>query len=106
MESIGDWEVTTSVQPPEGFVTDHNALGEEVTSEIEAVQFSITDVGTKWTRSKTKHKIKNKKSGKEHTFESEIGIKLTPELAKKKKVGIYGEEDKDTSKDKDRKKRK
>jgi hypothetical protein len=88
-QSVGDWEVTTSIAPPEGFVADYNSLSEEVADDLKAVQFTITDVGTKWIGSKVKHKVKHK--GQQETIESEIGIKLTPKLAKKKGVSIYGE---------------
>jgi len=90
-ESIGDWTVSTSVEPPEGFVADYNSLTEEVNTELEAVQFNITDVGSKWKPTKVKHKIKHK--GKEKKIESEIGVKLTPKLAKEKEVSVHGEED-------------
>jgi len=72
-ESIGDWTVTTSVSPPEGFVADHDNLTEEVNTELEAVQFTITDVGSKWKPTKVKHKIKHK--GKTKTIESTIDVK-------------------------------
>jgi len=99
-ESIGDWSVTTSVAPPEGFVADYDSLTEEVSAELEAVQFTVTDVGSKWKPTKVKYKIKHK--GREESIESEIGVMLTPDLAKKKGVSIYGEEDKDKDKDKDK----
>ena len=56
---------------------------------MEAVQFTVTDVGSSWKETKVKYKIKHKK--KTETFESEIGIKLSKELAKQKKKGIYGD---------------
>lgn len=91
-DSLGDWTVTTSVTPPEGFVADNDTLSAEVNSEIEAVQFTITDIGSKWVGTKVKFKIKHKDQ-KEKNVESEVGIKLTPELAAKKGVSIYGEDD-------------
>jgi hypothetical protein len=87
-ESKGDWTVTTSVQPPEGFVADSKALTTDVSDSLKAVQFTITDVGSKWKPTKVKHKIKHK--GKTRDIEKEIGIKLTPDLAKKKGVSTYG----------------
>ena len=102
-DSVGDWTVTTAVTPPEGFVVDKEALSAEVNSDIEAVQFTITDIGSKWVGTKVKHKIKHKKQ-KEITVESEVGIKLTPELAAKKGLGIYGEEDPKRKKKKTRRK--
>jgi hypothetical protein len=88
-ETIGDWEVTTSVAPPEGFETDYKSLDAEVINELETVQFTITDVGSSWKETKVKHKIKHK--GKNQTLESKIGIKLSKKLAKEKGLGIYGE---------------
>jgi hypothetical protein len=97
-ESVGDWSVTTSIEPPEGFVADQDQLEVDVYTDLKAAQFTVTDVGTTWVKSKVKHKVKHK--GKAQTIDSEIGIKLTPALAKMKKVGVYGEEDKDKDKDK------
>ena len=88
-ETIGDWEVTTSVTPPEGFDADYKSLDAEVINEMETVQFTITDVGSSWKETKVKHKIKHK--GKKQTLESKIGIKLSKKFAKEKGLGIYGE---------------
>jgi hypothetical protein len=90
-ESIGDWTITTSVTSPEGFRADYKSLTAQVVNEMEVVQFTITDVGSKWKPTKVKYTIKHK--GKIKYTESEIGIMLTPDLAKKKGIGIYGEED-------------
>jgi hypothetical protein len=88
-ESIGDWQVATSVTPPEGFEADYKSLDAEVTNEMETVQFTITDKGSSWKETEVKYKIKHKK--KTQTLESEIGIKLSKKLAKEKGVGVYGE---------------
>ena len=61
-------------------------------TELEAIQFTIIDVGSKWKPTKVKYKIKHK--GKVKDIEGEIGIKLAPGLAKKKGVSEYGEEGK------------
>ena len=90
-DSVGDWAVTTSVTPPEGFVSDYDSLSATVNSDVKAVQFTITDVGSKWVPTKITHKIKHKKN-KEITFTSDVGIKLTPELAQQKGTGIYGDD--------------
>ena len=90
-ESIGDWAITTSVTPPEGFRADYKSLTAQVVNEMEVVQFTITDVGSKWKPTKVKYTIKHK--GKTKYIDSEIGVMLTPDLAKKKGIGIYGEED-------------
>jgi hypothetical protein len=91
-DSVGDWTVTTAVTPPEGFVADNESLSAEVTNEVESVQFTITDIGSRWIRTKVQHKIKHKKQ-KEIIVESDVGIKLPPELAQLKGLPIYGEDD-------------
>lgn len=88
-ESIGDWDITTSVAPPEGFETDFKSIDAQVINEMEAVQFTVTDVGSSWKETKVKYKIKHKK--KTQTLESKIGIKVSKKLAKEKGLGIYGE---------------
>jgi uncharacterized repeat protein (TIGR02543 family) len=59
-ESDGDWSVTTSVEPPEGFVSDYPRLSAEVDDTTAAIQFTLTDVGSKWTRTGVKHEIRHK----------------------------------------------
>jgi hypothetical protein len=81
-ESVGDWSVTTSVSPPEGFVADQESLSAEVNTEIEAVQFVITDVGSKWIDTEVLHTVKHK--GKEKKIKSKIGIKCSKKLADEK----------------------
>lgn len=90
-ESIGDWTVTTSVEPPEGFVADKKSLTADVISELEAVQFVITDVGSKWKSTKVEYTIKHK--GKTLKMKSQVGIKLSEKLAKEKGLGRFGHED-------------
>jgi hypothetical protein len=88
-DSLGDWTVTTSVTPPEGFVADKDTLSAEVNNEVAAVQFTVTDIGSKWVGTKVKHKIKHK-GQKEKVFVNEVGVKLSPKLATKKGLDIYG----------------
>jgi hypothetical protein len=88
-ETIERWGISTSVTPPEGFSSDYNALNADVENETEAVQFTITDIGSAWKETKVKHKIKHK--GKNETIESTIGMKLSPRLAKEKRKSIYGD---------------
>jgi len=90
-ESLGDWDVEVSVEPPEGFVTDQDSLTESVTSNLKAVQFTITDEGSKWKPTKVKYKVKHK--GKTKTIKSDVKVKLSKKLAKKKGVPEWGEED-------------
>ena len=83
-DSEGDWTVTTSVTPPEGFVADNDTLNAEVNSDLQAVQFTVTDIGSRWVDTKVKYRIKHQKE-KEKIIESEVGIKLSPRLAKKER---------------------
>ena len=81
-ESIEDWSVTTSVNPPEGFIADYNSLTEDVNTEFEAVQFTITDMGSKWENTKVEHRIKHK--GKTEIIKSKIGMRCSEGLAERK----------------------
>jgi len=89
-ESVGEWGVVTSVVPPEGFVADYNNLEAEVNNETEAVQFTLTDVGSKWKPTKVTHTLKHK--GKKSVVTSDVNVRVKPELAKKKglKIDKYG----------------
>jgi hypothetical protein len=89
-DSVGDWSVTTAVSPPEGFVSDYKNLSEVVKSGVEAVQFTITDIGSKWVPTGVTFTVKHK--GKTTKLTDKIGLKLTPELAKKKGLSIYGQQ--------------
>ena len=87
-ESVGDWGVTTAVTPPQGFVADYKTLTTQVTNELETLQFTITDKGSKWVETVVTYKIKHK--GMTQTIKSMIGIKLSTALAKAKGLGVYG----------------
>jgi hypothetical protein len=87
-ETIGDWTVTTSVSPPEGFVADSESLSADVDNELEAVQFMITDVGSRWEETEVQYKIKHK--GKSKVIKSKIGVKLSEKFAEEKGLGVYG----------------
>jgi len=78
--SVGDWGVTVTVAPPEGFVADQNQLSENVNSELAAVQFTITEVGSDLVPTQTAFAIRH--NGETKTLRSSIGIKLTPDYAK------------------------
>jgi hypothetical protein len=88
-ETIGDWTVTTSVNPPEGFAADYRSLSANVNSKLESVQFTITDTGSHWEETEVTHKIKHK--GHTETIKSKIGVKLSKKLAHEKGLGIYGQ---------------
>ncbi|MEK7546060.1 MAG: hypothetical protein AAB554_03200 [Patescibacteria group bacterium] len=44
----GDWGLTVTVTPPEGFTVDHDSLTTEVNSDYKALQFTLTDIGSCW----------------------------------------------------------
>jgi hypothetical protein len=90
-DSLGDWSVTTAVEPPEGFVADQQSLSTDVNSTLTALQFTVTDVGSKWVSTHVHHKIKHK--GKTLNVESKIGLKLAPGLQKKLGLGKFGEKE-------------
>jgi len=89
-ESAGVWGVTTAVAPPEGFVADFKALDAALNSTVQAVQFTVTDVGSAWVSTKVKHKVTHNK--KTETIDSKIGIKIAPKLSKEKGLGEFGQE--------------
>jgi hypothetical protein len=91
-DSLGDWTITTSVSPPEGFVADNSTLTEEVNTELKAVQFVITDIGSKWVDTECTHEITHK--GKKEKIKSKIGVKLSKKLAKKKGLNRFGKKKK------------
>jgi hypothetical protein len=47
-ESDGDWDVSVSIEPPEGFVSDVSSLSTSVNSTTQALQFNVTDIGSCW----------------------------------------------------------
>ncbi len=79
-ESVGDWTVTTSVTPPDGFVPDYDALSARVTNEVEAVQFTITEVGSDLLPTETRFSIQH--NGRRHLVRGRVGIQLTEKYAR------------------------
>lgn len=79
LESEGDWDVTATVAPPDGFVTDYPELSAEVANEVGAVQFTITEVGSDLIPTQTEFSIQHQ--GRLQTFRSSIDIRLTPGYA-------------------------
>ncbi len=60
LEADGDWDVTTSLTPPDGFVPDVPALSIDIVDSVGALQFTLTDVGSDWTQTSITHLIKHK----------------------------------------------
>ncbi len=79
-ESVGDWSVTASVAPPDGFVADFPQLAAQVQSELEAVQFLITEVGSDLVPTRTTFKVTHGR--RQHTVRSDVGIMLTTAYAR------------------------
>jgi hypothetical protein len=92
-ESVGDWTVTTTVTPPEGFVADENSLTTEVNTDIKAAQITITEVGSDWVDTQVTHDLTHKDKNnkvKKQKFKSKVGVKLSKELAKAKNLPRWG----------------
>jgi hypothetical protein len=85
-QSLGDWAVSTSVTPPEGFVADHDQLAEEVTSEVEAVQFTITEIGSDLVPTETTFEVEH--DGRREVIRSRVGILLTPDYARSRGFNV------------------
>ncbi len=85
-DSEGEWDVTVNVTPPEGFVSDHDELSENVDNELDAVQFTITEVGSELIPTQTRFEIMH--HGQRHIIESEIGIRLTPDYARSRGFNV------------------
>jgi hypothetical protein len=79
-ETVGDWGVTATVAPPEGFLSDYGSLSAEVADEIEAVQFTVTEVGSDLVPTETTFEVTHK--GKKEKIRSKVGILLTPGYAR------------------------
>lgn len=87
-DTVGDWSVDTAVSPPEGFVSDYDPLTEEVTNEVEAVQFTITDIGCDWIPTRVKQALVH--AGRRKKVLSCIGVRLGRELAARKGLDRFG----------------
>ncbi|UCF33092.1 MAG: hypothetical protein JSV78_12240 [Phycisphaerales bacterium] len=78
-DSIGDWGVTVTVEPPDGFVADYDSLSEDVADELEAVQFAVTEVGSDLVPTQTTFWVNHK--GRQRIVDSNVDIMLTPDYA-------------------------
>ena len=85
-ETIGDWTVGVTVDPPEGFVADYDSLSEEVDSELEAVQFTITEVGSELLPTETTFEVIH--NGEVRVVRSNVGILLTPNYAQSRGFNV------------------
>ena len=88
LDSVGSWTETTTVEPPEGFVRDYDYLTEDVINEIEALQFTLTDVGTDWVPMRTRHILEH--NGRVEVVLGEIDTSLEETFARRKGLDKYG----------------
>ncbi len=79
-ETVGDWNVTTSITPPEGFVSNYDSLSASIDGEIESVQFTIVEVGSDLVPTGTTFDVTHK--GRREIIHSQVGIFLTSEYAR------------------------
>lgn len=85
-ESIGEWGVTATIAPPEGFVADYESLAADVDNELEAVQFTITETGSDLVPTETTFELIH--NGEIRTVRSSIDILLTPEYARSRGFNV------------------
>lgn len=79
-ESVGDWDVTVGVEPPDGFIADTESITENVNNEDEVIQFEITEVGSDLIPTKTSFDVRH--NGRRIRFDSRVNIKLTEKYAR------------------------
>jgi len=87
-ESLGSWDVTTTVNPPEGFEADYPSLSASVSSDRQAVQFTITDVGSDWVPTGVRHLLVH--GARRETVLGRIGVRLSADLAARKGLDRAG----------------
>jgi len=80
LETVGEWDVTVSVAPPDGFIADHEQLWTLVTDELDAVQFTITEVGSDLVPTQTTFDVVH--NGQSHRVRSNVGLYLTSAYAR------------------------
>ncbi len=87
-EAIGTWGVTAGVAPPDGFVSDADSLSAVVSNGIEAVQFTITEVGGEPVPTETTFDLFH--MGGRRLVESSVDIKLTAGYAASRGFDVDG----------------
>jgi hypothetical protein len=70
-------------------VADKSSLTATVKNEIEAVQFTVKDVGSRWIETNVTFTVEHQKKVK--ALKDKVGIKLSKRLAETKGLDIYGE---------------
>ena len=87
-DASGNWTVTALLNPPEGFMPDHNSFNQKLNNETKAVQFKLTEKGATWKETKIGYIIQHQ--GKAERVTGKIDVKLSERLAEKKGLSIYG----------------
>ncbi|MHC4064247.1 MAG: prenyltransferase/squalene oxidase repeat-containing protein, partial [Planctomycetota bacterium] len=85
-DSTGEWGVTTGVSPPEGFESNHESLAEYVDNELEAVQFTITEVSSDLVPTETTFEVDH--DSRILTIDSYVDIFLTSAYARSRGYDI------------------
>lgn len=85
-ETVGDWDVTASASPPDGFVSDYNSLSADVNNAIQSVQFTITEIGSDLVPTETTFQVTH--NGRSQTVRSSVGITLTPKYARSRGFNV------------------
>jgi hypothetical protein len=86
-ESDGAWGVVTSVSPPEGFVADYDTLSSAVNDTMNAVQFTITELGSDLVPTPTTFVVDHK--GRRQIVRRDVGIKLTTRYARLRGFDVH-----------------
>jgi hypothetical protein len=85
----GDWVETASVEPPEGFVSDYDALTVLVHDDsTQAVQFTLTDVGSDWVSTLTRHELLH--NNRREVVLGEVAVALEQNFAMAKGLDQWG----------------
>ncbi len=82
-DSEGDWGVTVTVEPPEGFTSDYEELSTEVNTDYKALQFTLTDIGSCWECG-TGIDIEITHNGRKEHLQRNIPTPMTEEFVKTK----------------------
>jgi len=88
LDAVGGWTATSTVTPPEGFVSDFQQLTEHVADGVEGVQFTLTDVGSDWVPTQTRHTLRH--NGRSEVVLGEVGVALEETFARTRGVDRYG----------------
>ncbi len=87
LESEGEWGVTVTVEPPEGFIADNESLSATVATEMDALQFTVTEVGSDLVPTRTTLNITH--DGERIDIDSSVGIRLTPDYARSRGFDVH-----------------